>query len=91
MKTTELEYLLDTCECLLADGLEDALIGVSYNNCNCRICKVAVYDTDKVIDILMKRDKMSYEEAIEFFDFNIVGSYVGEKTPLFVKLLKTEK
>jgi hypothetical protein len=26
---------------------------------------------------------MNYDEAIEFFDFNISGSYVGEKTPIW--------
>jgi hypothetical protein len=26
---------------------------------------------------------MSYEEAQEFFDFNIEGAYVGERTPMY--------
>ena len=34
----------------------------------------------------MKRDKMTEEEAVEFFQHNVVGSYVGEKTPIFVVL-----
>jgi hypothetical protein len=28
---------------------------------------------------------MSYEEAIEWYDFNIIGAYVGEKTPVFME------
>jgi len=27
---------------------------------------------------------MSHEDAIEHFDYNIAGSYVGDKTPIFV-------
>ena len=68
---------------LTADGLEDAFIGVSYPwQTNQK--PVAVYSYDKVIEILMKRDGMTYEEAEEFFDFNIGGAYVGEQTPIYV-------
>jgi len=39
----------------------------------------------KVLEILMTRDGMSYEEAREFYEFNIVGAYVGPGTPVFVE------
>jgi hypothetical protein len=32
----------------------------------------------------MQRDGMTHEEAIEFFDFNIAGAYVGEYTPIYM-------
>ena len=65
---------------LLADGFEDALIGFieQFNN------TVAVYDKAKCLEILMKRDGMTFEEADEFFSFNVTGAYVGEKTPAFL-------
>jgi hypothetical protein len=28
---------------------------------------------------------MTYDEAIEFFDFNIAGTYAGEHTPLILE------
>lgn len=31
---------------------------------------------------------MTEEEAVEYYYYNIVGSYVGEKTPIFIRLLK---
>ena len=69
-------------EALFADGFEDALIGVGviFNR------SLATYDMRKCIDILMKRDGMTEEEAVEYFDFNVTGSYVGENTPVFVEL-----
>lgn len=76
-KTTLFQQLVDW-ECLLADGFDDAVIGIS----SCSSPK-AVYSVNKVIEILMKKG-MSHEDAREHFDFNIVGSYVGEKTPIFV-------
>lgn len=65
---------------LFADGFDDAIIGVG-NSFGKKLC--AIYDADQVIDILMK-EGMDYAEALEHFDFNIAGSYVGEQTPIFI-------
>tara|TARA_R110000751_G_scaffold292273_1_gene399585 strand:- start:44 stop:283 length:240 start_codon:yes stop_codon:yes gene_type:complete len=70
-----------TAEPLEADGLEDALIGTGWQF----IQELMVYSVKKVLEILMTRDGMSYEEAREFFEFNIVGAYVGPGTPVFVE------
>ena len=31
----------------------------------------------------MERDGMSDEEAVEYFEFNVTGAWVGENTPIF--------
>lgn len=59
-----------------ADGFNDAIIGL----CGEKL----VYSTKKAIEILMSRDKMSKEDAEEYFDFNISGAYVGDRTPIWV-------
>jgi hypothetical protein len=76
------DYIEEQCMegVLLADGLEDAFIGVS---CGFGSNK-AVYDWGKCIEIFMQRDDMSQEEAIEHMDFNVTGAYVGEQTPEFI-------
>jgi len=28
---------------------------------------------------------MEYDEAVEYFDFNIKGAWVGETTPVFIR------
>ena len=68
-------------EILLADGFEDAFIGIAESNGS---RPKALYNEDKCVDILIERDGMDYEEAIEFFQFNVAGAYVGEYTPAFV-------
>ena len=68
-------------EALLADGFEDALIGVGQQFDKA----LAVYDRQKCIEILMKRDGMSDEEAVEFFEYNVTGAWVGEYTPIFLE------
>ena len=66
---------------LLADGFEDALVGFGYQF----NYPVAVYNRDKCIEILMSRDGMDDEEAIEYFNFNVSGAWVGESTPVFLE------
>ena len=77
-----MEELTDN-ECLIADGFNDALIAISEG-----MNPVAVYDTDKCIDILMKDSNINHEDALDYFYFNVVGAYVGEKTPLFIRMVK---
>jgi hypothetical protein len=79
------QQLPDDQTVVLADGLEDAFIGIgrTFNS-----IPVAIYNTDKVIGILMTRDVMTHEEALEFFDFNIAGAYVGEATPIFMSVME---
>ena len=65
---------------LLCDGLEEAFVGVSV-----RFGQepIACYDYNKVLKIFMK-DGMTEEEAVEYFDYNVIGAWVGEQTPCFI-------
>jgi len=72
---------------LFSDGLDDALIGICHQFGR---PAVAAYDYEKLIDILMERDGMSYEEAVEFFEFNISGAWVGENTPVYIERISDE-
>ena len=76
----ELLQELEDNECLLADGFDDALIGITEGS-----NPVSVYDTDKCIEVLMRDHEMNHEDSLDYFYFNVVGAYVGEKTPLFLR------
>ena len=79
MKKDHKEHIADiNSEALFADGFDDAIIG--YDAVGFRV----VYDYDKCSDILIKRDGMTKHEAHEFMEFNVVGAFVGDFTPLFV-------
>ena len=62
-------------EFLFADGFDEAILGVNQE-------MIVVYSIPKIIDILCR--DMEYLDAVEHFDFNIGGAYVGEKTPIYV-------
>ena len=80
MINEELMQNLTENECLLADGYESALIGITEGS-----NPVAVYDMDLCIKSLVEEDGIEEEDALEHFYYNTVGSYVGEKTPIFIK------
>jgi hypothetical protein len=44
---------------------------------------VALYSGSKVVKSLAKQ--MTVEEAYEYFDFNILGAHVGDRTPVFLE------
>ena len=67
-------------EAILWDGFDDAVIGYHGDG-------KAVYDEGKMINILVERDKMTYEDALEYLHFNVFHAYVGEYTPLHITLL----
>jgi hypothetical protein len=85
MTREELDDILQEHECVVADGLMSALVGVCYG---ADLETKAVYDIAKCIELLMV-DGMTYEEADEFFDFNIMGAYMGIKTPIFARFVES--
>lgn len=77
------EYLGEDEEIMLADGFEDAFIGIGRQFSN---PPYAIYDRQKCIEILMQ-DDMDYDEAEEYFEYNVQGAYVGESTPCFMNYI----
>jgi len=71
-------------EALYADGFEEAFIGIVYRHA---LPPVAGYDISKCIEVLMRRDGMTNEEAWDFFGFNTLTAYVGENTPAFINFV----
>jgi hypothetical protein len=69
-------------EALLADGYEDAFIGTGHR---CGQPTVAVYDIGLCVKVLMERDGMDFVDALEFFQFNTLGAWAGEATPIFLQ------
>ena len=66
---------------MFADGFDEAIAGVVWDGERTRV----VYDTELILELLMGRSEMTYEEAVEYFDFNIAGSHMGEYTPFYLE------
>ena len=70
-------------ETLFADGFDEAIMGMAGER--------VVYDMEKILAILVTKHNMNYEEAIEYYEFNIAGAYMGEGTPLYFKEMTKEE
>lgn len=66
---------------VVLDGLNKAIIGIART---CGKDSVLAYDYNKIINILIERDKMNPDEAIDFFEDNIVGMHVNSRNPVFI-------
>lgn len=69
------EYYQDE-DILKADGFDDAVIGIDIGTMR------LIYSVTRCVEILIVGG-MDMNDAIEYFDFNVRGSYVGEKTPIW--------
>ncbi len=81
MKREDIQTLLDEDALLLDPEYDKALVG-AVERCSSR--RVACYDAEKVVMILMKLNKWDVDTAQEFFDFNMAGAWLGEGTPFFL-------
>lgn len=61
----------------IADGFDEAVIGVDV------VGERIIYSVQKVIDILMERDGMDEQDAIDWYEYNMQSTYVGEHTPIW--------
>jgi len=65
---------------MFVDGFEDAIVGVAER---CSTPPVVVYDREKCLEILVAGG-LTYEEAVEYFEFNVAGAWFGDRTPFFL-------
>tara|TARA_R100001132_G_C3250547_1_gene77877 strand:+ start:212 stop:541 length:330 start_codon:yes stop_codon:yes gene_type:complete len=85
-----IDSIVTLTERLLDLGIEDALVMDGYDDCVIGILErygmepIVLYDKDKVINKLMENGCESYEGAVEFYEFNQLGGWHGDKTPGFV-------
>lgn len=69
-------------ETLLMDNFDEAFVGFSQ-----RINEplLAVYSYEKMVQVCVERDGMTYDEATEYIEYNCIGAWVGERTPIIVQ------
>jgi len=64
---------------LKCDGFDECVLGYEYNWDG--VIRL-IYSVDKILTNLVG-EGMDVEDAIEYFEFNMRGSYVGEQTPIW--------
>ena len=80
-------------DALLADGFEDAIIGIGNQHSS---NPVVIYDREKCIEILANEYSRGedcedpYLEAADYFGYNTECAYVGENIPIFMRRIEDE-
>lgn len=68
-------------ELLKLDGFDVAIIGVCMTWHGNMLVERIIYDGNKIGEILEKQS-MEKEDVQEYIDYNIIGAYVGDATPI---------
>ena len=75
-------------ELLLFDGLDEGIVGLGQKWGD---ETVVVYSRSKCIEALAKQyieegteEEQAYQDAIEFFEFNVECAYIGKYTPIVI-------
>jgi hypothetical protein len=80
MTREEIEQWYPEQGIILHDGLDEALIGVTENGSVACAC----YGYERIMNILCRRDGMTWEEAVEYIEYNYNNAYIGDGTPVIV-------
>jgi hypothetical protein len=64
---------------ILADGFEEAFLGVSVNKPS-RV----IYDYWKCLDSIIQKDEAEFDEAIDWLD-EFIEEELGEHSPIYIK------
>jgi hypothetical protein len=78
--------------------MDEGFLGVGYQHTR---GPLAIYDREKCIEALAMEfsvdtsyadddDADAYTDAVEFFEFNTAGSWVGEETPIIISRFDAE-
>ena len=73
------------------DGDNELMFMDGYDNCIVGIVErfgqppIVCYDKTKILQCLVK-DGMTMDEAEEWFYFNQIGAFVGDRTPSFITI-----
>ena len=80
----DLEEVYHDEEIVVIDGLDKAFLGFAERYSFTR--PIAVYDRDVCIRLITERNGLSNEEAEDFYETDVLGTWFGDQTPIFVTL-----
>ncbi len=94
-----IEIIGDGQEVIFYDGFDEAIVGTSERDSSGPT--VVVYDIGKCLEILMKDmvvkeseledgetiESKKFEMAQEHFEYNVIGGWIGDTTPVFINTI----
>lgn len=81
----DIDYINQIAEgAIILDGFDDCIVGVSEEfGRDSRI----IYSKQRIIQKLIESSDMNMDDAEEYFNYNILGAYFGERNPIFLTIV----
>lgn len=70
--------LVGDIQLVTVDGYDDAILGIDSKSYR------VIYDADEMVDILMETEDLTEEEALEYLDYNVFNTWLGDQTPIYL-------
>ena len=83
MKRAEIAESYPDALLLDPEYFDDAIVGIIHDFNRTAVC----YSESKIIELLMSEDKMDYDEAVEYYQYNILGAWMGDWSPMYLETL----
>ena len=83
MKRSEIAESYPDALLLDPEYFDDAIVGIIHDFNRTAVC----YSESKIIELLMSEDKMDYDEALEYYQYNILGAWMGDWSPMYLETL----
>jgi hypothetical protein len=80
MKKARIEELEEN-KCVLVEGFDDCILGITETTFGEKATKVAIYDVDDIIAKLMMDNDYTIDEAEQFYEYNILSQGYTEANP----------
>jgi len=69
-------------EALIIDDMDEAIIGIGRIAYRYKF----IYSMRKMLEILMETRELDLIEALDYYEFNIGGAYMGKQTPMILEI-----
>lgn len=69
-------------EAMVMDNYDNCIVGIARR---CGMEPVLCYSVTALMNEYINVEGMTPEEAMEHFEYNVVGGWVGEGTPIFIE------
>jgi hypothetical protein len=78
----DIDYINQIAEgAIILDGFDDCIVGVSEEFGR---DSWIIYSKQRIIQKLIESSDMNMDDAEEYYNYNILGGYFGERNPIFL-------
>ena len=90
-KGYQVDLARDSDTVLYIEEYGPALLGITTQSAHGYAKQIAVYDSAKVVELIMEQEQLSKKDALDVFHYEVAMIYLGDHTPMFLDTFDTLK